>query len=392
MSFLLILFFNCLIFNSLIQGAAEEDLPDCSDICPCCKCLDEVANENLENKKEELKNYQEKLNNLEEECKKKILGQDEIVKEVCEMVKTALLVGDEKPCVILLGGAPGCGKTSLVKTIAQHIFGDNYKNFYQKIGMQCYNGEQYVSTLVGSANGYVGDEGIIAKFCRQGKKIILFDEIEKAHTDVCKTLLSLLEGEKTNTGKGTNCSLPEDCVIFFTTNAGNIFVGKTKEFNSRYTENAKDDADIIKISLRLGLDSDGKRSKEHGTVGELIDRITKTFAMKTVKDPDTIKKFIKNCIEDTIKKINKKNSNIVLSSEEDIAIEDFLKFLKKNITEEEPSMRKIKEQTSIAIRNAFANFIITKGILLKGYKGHEKQIKLKWSNDKFECSEVVHNN
>ena len=55
-------------------------------------------------------------------------------------------------------------------------------------------------------------------------------------------------------------------------------------------------------------------------------------------------------------------------------------------------MRKIKEQTSIAIRNAFANFIITKGILLKGYKGHEKQIKLKWSNDKFECSEVVHNN
>ena len=163
MSFLLILFFNCLIFNSLIQGTEEEDLPKCSDIYPCCTCLDEVANEKLGND-------QEKLRNLEEECKKKILGQDEIVKKVCEMVKTALLVGGENPCVILLGGEPGCGKTSLVETIAQHIFGDRYKNFYEKITMQSYNGEQYVSTLVGSAKGYIGDAGVIAKICKQKKK------------------------------------------------------------------------------------------------------------------------------------------------------------------------------------------------------------------------------
>ena len=62
-----------------------------------CTCLDEIANEKVEIE-------QEKLKNLEEECKKKILGQDEIVKEVCEIVKTAFLVGGEKPCVILLGG------------------------------------------------------------------------------------------------------------------------------------------------------------------------------------------------------------------------------------------------------------------------------------------------
>lgn len=77
-------------------------------------------------------------------------------------------------CNFLLGGAQGCGKTSLVETIAQHIYGDKYKNFYEKITMQSYNGEQYVSTLVGSANGYVGDEGIIAKFCRQAKKKLFY--------------------------------------------------------------------------------------------------------------------------------------------------------------------------------------------------------------------------
>ena len=376
MSFLLILFFNCLIFNSIIQEAEEEDLPDCSDIYPCCTCLDEVANE-----KGEID--QEKLMNLEEECKKKILGQDEIVEEVCKMVKTALLLGGEKPCVILLGGEPGCGKTSLVETIAQHIYGDKYENFYQKIEMQCYNGEQYVSTLVGSAKGYIGDEGVIAKFCRQKKKIILFDEIDKAHKDVCSTLLSLLEGKKTNTGKGTDCRLPKNCVIFMTTNAGCAFLDNSYNFNLAYNQNAKDNADIIKISLRLGLDSNGNKSKEHSTVGELIDRITKTFAMKTVKNPETIKNFIKNCIEDTVKELNKKNRNIVLSSEGNIAINDFYE---KHITKE-TSMRRIKEQTNNAIRGAFTDFILTADINLKGYSGPQKTIKLKWENNAFKCEE-----
>lgn len=39
--------------------------------------------------------------------------------------------------------------------------------------MQCYNGEQYVSTLIGSAKGYIGDEGVIAKFCRQKKNYFI---------------------------------------------------------------------------------------------------------------------------------------------------------------------------------------------------------------------------
>ena len=100
-------------------------------------------------------------------------------------------------------------------------------------------------------------------------------------------------------------------------------------------------------------------------------------------------KFIKNCIEDTVKELNNINQNIVLSSEENIAINNFFeKHIKK-----ETSMRKIKEQTSNTIRNAFANFILTADdINLGEYNGPRKEVKLKWSNDKFKCSEVVHNN
>ena len=135
-----------------------------------------------------------------------------------------------------------------------------------------------------------------------------------------------------------------------TTNAGSAFLDKINEFNNRYNQEAENNKDILKISLQLGLDSNGNPRKENSTVVELIDRIQHFFVMKTVKDQETIKNFIKNCIEDTVKELNNKNRNIVLSSKENIATEDFLK---KHITEEEFSMRKIKEHTSNEIREAF---------------------------------------
>ena len=191
------------------------------------------------------------------------------------------------------------------------------------------------------------------------------------------------------TGKGTTCSLPENCVIFMTTNAGSAFLDKIEEFNAKYSQKAKKNEDILKISLQLGLDSNGNQWNEHSMVKELIDRIQHFFVMKTVKDQETIKNFIKNCIEDTVKELNKKNSHIVLSIEGNIAINDFYE---KHITKES-SMRKIKEQTSNAIRDAFADFIFTaNNINLKGYNGPQKEVKLKWSNGKFECSEVEPNN
>ena len=106
--------------------------------------------------------------------------------------------------------------------------------------------------------------------------------------------------------------------------------------------------------------------------------------MKTVKNKETIKSFIKNCIEDTVKELNKINQNIVLSSEENIEIENIYE---KHIKEEESSMRRIKEQTSNAIRDAFTDFIITNNIILKEYIGPQKRVKLKWENDEFKCEE-----
>ena len=213
------------------------------------------------------------------------------------------------------------------------------------------------------------------------KKIILFDEIEKAHKDVHTTLLSFLENGEIMTGKGTKCSLPENCVIFMTTNAGSAFLDKINEFNNRYNQEAENNKDILKISLQLGLDSNGNQSKKHSTVGELIDRITKPFAMKTVKDQETIKNFIKNCIEDTVKELNNINHKISLIYEENIEIKDFFK---KHI-EQKSSMRKIKNEIEEKIKKTFTDFLLTNNINLEKYSGPQKEIKLKWENNAFKC-------
>lgn len=183
------------------------------------------------------------------------------------------------------------------------------------------------------------------------------------------------------TGKGTKCSLPKSCIIFMITNAGSGFLDKINDFNNRYNQEAKNNKDILKISLQLGLDSNGKGTNTHGMVKELIDRIQHFFVMKTVKDPETIENFINNCIEDTVKELNNINHNIPLIRDENIKIKDFFK---KHIAEES-SMRTIKDTTSEAIKEAFTDFLLTNDIILEKYSGPKKEVKLTWSNDKFEC-------
>lgn len=233
MSFLLILFFNCLIFNSLIQGAEEEDLPNCSDIYPCCTCLNEENIQGTEAKMPEIEN----IIKLEENVKEKIFGQDEVVKEVCEIVQTVFMVGEgEKPMVILLGGESGCGKTTLVEAICQCLYGKDYETYYEKFSMETLQGEHSFFTFTGSPNGYSGEEGAAEKICKKKKNIILFDEIDRAHKNVHEAFLNFIEDGKITTGRGKTCSLPKRSIIFMTTNAGCTFFGDYKKFNSRSTK------------------------------------------------------------------------------------------------------------------------------------------------------------
>lgn len=164
------------------------------------------------------------LMNLETNIKSNLFGQDETVDTVLEKVyiSHAGLKRFNKPIGnFLFLGSSGSGKTMLAKLLSQNM-GMRLLRF----DMSEYQEKHSVSKLIGSPPGYVGyDDGaggsgvLVNEIEKNGNCIILFDEIEKAHSDVYNVLLAMMdEGVITGSnGKKANCS---NAIIILTSNLG----------------------------------------------------------------------------------------------------------------------------------------------------------------------------
>lgn len=153
-----------------------------------------------------------------------LLGQEKPLERVCKnlkMVDQGLSEPGKPLCSLLLAGPSGVGKTQTAKLIAKYYFGDEEKNLI-KINMGEYSDQTSVSKLCGASAGYVGydDEPYLLKQIKQyPNSVILFDEIEKAHRDVYKVLLNILDAGEMTDNKGTRVSF-RNSIILFTTNLG----------------------------------------------------------------------------------------------------------------------------------------------------------------------------
>jgi len=163
------------------------------------------------------------LLHIEEELHKTVVGQDEAVRRVSQAVRRsrAGIASSARPLgSFIFLGPTGVGKTLLAKALAEYLFGS--VNALVRIDMSDYMEKHNSSRLTGSPPGYVGYEegGVLTeKIRRNPYRVILFDEIEKAHRDVFNLLLQVLEeGElKDNLGHTVNF---KDTVIIMTSNAG----------------------------------------------------------------------------------------------------------------------------------------------------------------------------
>jgi ATP-dependent Clp protease ATP-binding subunit ClpC len=165
----------------------------------------------------------EKLIHMEERIHERLVDQEEAVKAISEAVRRsrAGLKDPRRPIgSFMFLGPTGVGKTELAKTLAWFLFGD--ENAMVRLDMSEYQEKHTVSRLIGAPPGYIGyDEGgqLTELVRRRPYRVILLDEIEKAHPEVFNSLLQVLDDGRLTDGHGRTVDF-KNTVIIMTSNAG----------------------------------------------------------------------------------------------------------------------------------------------------------------------------
>ncbi|AEF80751.1 ATP-dependent Clp protease ATP-binding subunit [Leadbettera azotonutricia] len=164
-----------------------------------------------------------RLLKIEEELHRGVIGQDDAVKRIASSIRRSR-VGISNPhrpmgSFIFLGPT-GVGKTLLAKRLSEYLF--QTPESLVRIDMSDYMEKHNASRLVGAPPGYIGYEegGVLTeKIRRNPYRVVLFDEIEKAHRDVFNLLLQVLEEGELKDNLGHTISF-RNTVIIMTSNAG----------------------------------------------------------------------------------------------------------------------------------------------------------------------------
>ena len=163
------------------------------------------------------------LRNLEKHLGKYIIGQTEAVKKVSAAIRRSRsgVASSKRPIgSFVFMGPTGVGKTELAKVLAREVFGS--ERSLVKIDMSEFGQQHNTSRLLGAPAGYVGYEDggqLTDRIRRQPYSVVLFDELEKAHSDVFHLLLQILEDGTLTDAKGHTVDF-SNTIVILTSNLG----------------------------------------------------------------------------------------------------------------------------------------------------------------------------
>ncbi|MFA6586151.1 MAG: AAA family ATPase [Candidatus Paceibacterota bacterium] len=286
-----------------------------------------------------------KLQRMEEELKKRVVGQDEAIKRVCDVIRRGRAgIGDpNRPngSFIFLGPT-GVGKTELTKTLAQFLFNDD--SALIRVDMSEYMEKHSISKLVGSPPGYVGydEAGQLTESVRHRPfSVILFDEIEKAHPEVFNMLLQVIDEGRLTDGKGRVVNF-KNTVIILTSNIGSQFIEKMESIGFS-NKSDKEDYSSMKEKVMEAM-------KDHFRP-EFINRLDEIIVFD-ILSPEAIKKIV-----DLRMKVVKER---LLAKDIDFKISDeALSYLAKEGYNPHYGARPLNRLIQNKILNPIANFMIS---------------------------------
>jgi len=296
-----------------------------------------------------------RLANMASVLKESIIGQDDAIDKITQAIKRNRLGLKDKRKPIgnfICLGPSGVGKTELTKKIAEQLFGD--PDSLIRLDMSEYMEKHAVSRMVGAPPGYVGYEQggqLTEKIRRRPYSVILFDEIEKAHTEVFNLLLQLLDEGQLTDGLGRKIDF-KNCLIIMTSNIGVkelATFGNGVGFKTDATIANKEERDrnIIQKALKKKFSP------------EFLNRIDDTIVFNSLK-VDDIKKIIK--IE-----IDKLKNNLTDLGYEINLDTSAINFLVKEGYHEEYGARPLARAIQVHIGNLIADEIL-QGNIKEGAK------------------------
>ncbi|MBI5956583.1 MAG: AAA family ATPase, partial [Chloroflexi bacterium] len=169
----------------------------------------------------------QKLLKMEGRLQLRVVGQEEAIRAVANAVRRARagLQDPNRPIgSFIFMGPTGVGKTELARALAEFLFDD--EQAMVRIDMSEYMEKHTVARLIGAPPGYVGyEEGgqLTEAVRRRPYSVVLFDEIEKAHSDVFNVLLQLLDDGRLTDGQGRTVDL-KNSVVIMTSNVGSDWI------------------------------------------------------------------------------------------------------------------------------------------------------------------------
>jgi ATP-dependent Clp protease ATP-binding subunit ClpC len=186
----------------------------------------------------------DRLLKMEEKLHERIIGQEEAIHAVADAIRRSRsgLKDPRRPIgSFIFIGPSGVGKTELAKALAEFMFDD--EDALVRLDMSEYREQHTASRLFGAPPGYVGyEEGgqLTEAVRRRPYRVILFDEIEKAHPEVWNSLLQILDDGRMSDGQGRMIDF-RNTIIIMTSNLGTEFIKKGGTLGFLHSEGTDED-------------------------------------------------------------------------------------------------------------------------------------------------------